>query len=69
MHFENLAFEVKDELARLTLNRPKAANSFNIDLTREFLEVATICADDSAIRAVRSIVMTATMARKRQLIK
>jgi 2-(1,2-epoxy-1,2-dihydrophenyl)acetyl-CoA isomerase len=52
MHFDNLTFEIKDGLARLTLNRPKAANSFNIDLTREFLEVATICADDSAIRAV-----------------
>jgi 2-(1,2-epoxy-1,2-dihydrophenyl)acetyl-CoA isomerase len=52
MHFENLTFEVKDGLARLTLNRPKAANSFNIDLTREFLEVATICTDDSTIRAV-----------------
>jgi len=52
MHFENLNFEVKDGLARLTLNRPKAANSFNIDLVREFLEVATICAEDSEIRAV-----------------
>ncbi len=52
MRFENLNFEVKDGLARLTLNRPKAANSFNLDLTREFLEAATICADDSAIRAV-----------------
>jgi len=52
MHFENLTFEVKDGLARLTLNRPKAANSFNIDLTREFHEVAKICTDDSTIRAV-----------------
>jgi 2-(1,2-epoxy-1,2-dihydrophenyl)acetyl-CoA isomerase len=52
MHFENLTLEVEDGLARLTLNRPKAANSFNLDLTREFLEAATICADDSAIRAV-----------------
>jgi 2-(1,2-epoxy-1,2-dihydrophenyl)acetyl-CoA isomerase len=52
MHFENLNFEVKDGLARLTLNRPKAANSFNIDLVREFLEAATICAEDSEIRAV-----------------
>jgi len=52
MHFENLTFAVEDGLARLTLNRPKAANSFNIDLTREFLEVATICADDPAVRAV-----------------
>jgi len=52
MRFENLTFEVKDGLARLTLNRPKAANSFNIDLVREFFEVATICAEDSEIRAV-----------------
>ena len=52
MRFENLTLEVKDGLARLMLNRPKAANSFNLDLTREFLEAATICADDSAIRAV-----------------
>ena len=52
MHFENLIFEIEDGVARLTLNRPKAANSFNIDLTREFLEVATICAEDSTIRAV-----------------
>jgi 2-(1,2-epoxy-1,2-dihydrophenyl)acetyl-CoA isomerase len=52
MHFENLIFEVKDGLARLTLNRPKAANSLNVDLVRELLEVATICAEDSKIRAV-----------------
>ena len=52
MHFENLDFEIKDGLARLTLNRPKAANSFNIDLTREFLEAATTCSEDSEVRAV-----------------
>ena len=42
----------EDGLARLTLNRPKAANAFNLDLAREFLETATICAKDPAIRAV-----------------
>ena len=52
MSFENITFEVRDGLARLTLNRPKAANSFNLNLAREFLETATICAEDSAIRAV-----------------
>jgi 2-(1,2-epoxy-1,2-dihydrophenyl)acetyl-CoA isomerase len=52
MHFENLTFEIEDGLARLTLNRPKAANSFNIDLVREFFETATICAENSEIRAV-----------------
>jgi len=52
MRFENLTLEVKDGLARLTLNRPKAGNSFNLGLNREFLEAATFCAEDSAIRAV-----------------
>ena len=52
MGFENLTFEVRDGLACLTLNRPKAANAFNLDLAREFLETATICAEDPAIRAV-----------------
>ncbi|MBW1843721.1 MAG: enoyl-CoA hydratase/isomerase family protein [Deltaproteobacteria bacterium] len=52
MGFENLTFEVRDGLACLTLNRPKAANAFNLDLAREFQETATICAEDPAIRAV-----------------
>jgi len=52
MHFENLKFDVQDGLARLTFNRPKAANSFNLNMTREFLEAAKICSEDSKIRAV-----------------
>jgi len=52
MVFEDLTFEVKDGLAHLTFNRPNAANSFNLDMIREFLEAATICAQDPAIRAV-----------------
>ena len=52
MHFENLIFDVQDGLARLTFNRPNAANSFNPDMTREFLEAATICSKGSEVRAV-----------------
>jgi 2-(1,2-epoxy-1,2-dihydrophenyl)acetyl-CoA isomerase len=52
MHFENLNFDVQDGLAHLTFNRPNAANSFNLDMTREFLEAATICSEDPKIRAV-----------------
>jgi 2-(1,2-epoxy-1,2-dihydrophenyl)acetyl-CoA isomerase len=52
MQFENLDFDVQDGLARLTFNRPKAANSFNLDMTREFFEAAKICSEDSKIRAV-----------------
>jgi len=52
MAFENLDFEAKDGLARLTFNRPQAANSFNLGMVREFLDAATICSDDPEIRAV-----------------
>jgi 2-(1,2-epoxy-1,2-dihydrophenyl)acetyl-CoA isomerase len=52
MQFENLDFDVQEGLARLTFNRPKAANSFNLDMTREFFEAAKICSEDSEIRAV-----------------
>jgi len=52
MSFENLIFEIDAGVARLTLNRPKAANSINLDLTRELVEVATTCEKDSSIRAV-----------------
>ena len=52
MAFENLLFDVEDGLARLTFNRPSAANSFNRDMVLEFLEAATICCDNPEIRAV-----------------
>jgi 2-(1,2-epoxy-1,2-dihydrophenyl)acetyl-CoA isomerase len=34
------------------LNRPEASNAINLDLVRELLAAATICAEDSGIRAV-----------------
>ncbi len=52
MSFENVIFEVDGGIARLTLNRPKAANSLNLDLTHELLRAATACAEDASIRAV-----------------
>ena len=52
MAFENIQFDVSDGLARLTLNRPKAANALSLDLVKELLEAATTCAEDASIRAV-----------------
>ncbi len=52
MDFENLILEIREGVAYLTLNRPEAANSFNLDLAREFLETARICDADPAIRAI-----------------
>jgi len=39
--FHNLLFEVRDQVAHLTLNRPEAANAINIELARE-LEAAAL---------------------------
>ncbi|MEC7490024.1 MAG: enoyl-CoA hydratase-related protein [Pseudomonadota bacterium] len=52
MEFETLSFEVADSIARLALNRPDAANTFNKEICRELLEAAIICDEQEEIRAV-----------------
>jgi 2-(1,2-epoxy-1,2-dihydrophenyl)acetyl-CoA isomerase len=52
MHFENIDFEVENGLARLTLNRPKAANAINLGLAQELRAAATRCETDPEIRAL-----------------
>jgi 2-(1,2-epoxy-1,2-dihydrophenyl)acetyl-CoA isomerase len=52
MGYEALEFEVRDGVAHLTLNRPKAANALDLTLVRELVEVAGICDRNPAIRAV-----------------
>jgi 2-(1,2-epoxy-1,2-dihydrophenyl)acetyl-CoA isomerase len=52
MHFENIGFEVEDGLARLTLNRPEAANALSLELARELRAAATRCENDPEIRAL-----------------
>ena len=50
--FECLNFEVRDQVAHLTLNRPEAANALNLDLAQELEEVSLRCDEDAAVRAV-----------------
>jgi 2-(1,2-epoxy-1,2-dihydrophenyl)acetyl-CoA isomerase len=52
MKFETLLFDVVDGVARVTLNRPTAANAMNPQMAAEIAELAVICDDDPAIRAV-----------------
>jgi enoyl-CoA hydratase/carnithine racemase len=35
MTYEQIIFDVQDRVARITLNRPNAANSINLELARE----------------------------------
>ena len=44
--------EVRDAVATVTLNRPEASNSLNLDMGRDLLAAALQCEDDPAVRAV-----------------
>ena len=43
---------IQNGIARLTLNRPTAANAMNLELARELFEAALRCDEDPAVRAV-----------------
>jgi 2-(1,2-epoxy-1,2-dihydrophenyl)acetyl-CoA isomerase len=45
-------FQVSGNVAQVTLNRPDAMNSIDLELARELLQVAIRCDRDRAIRAV-----------------
>ncbi len=52
MSYETLLFEVADGVATITLNRPDAANAFNLTMTRELMEASIRCDEEPDIRAV-----------------
>ena len=52
MNFETLTLEVANNVATITINRPKAANSINQQFADELSEVAIQCDSDPSIRAV-----------------
>jgi 2-(1,2-epoxy-1,2-dihydrophenyl)acetyl-CoA isomerase len=52
MEYSTLLFEVRDNVATITLNRPDAANAMNRELTGELADAALRCDVDPAVRAV-----------------
>jgi 2-(1,2-epoxy-1,2-dihydrophenyl)acetyl-CoA isomerase len=52
MNYETIIFEVKDQVAYITLNRPEAANGLNMTSGKELMHIAIRCDEDSEIRAV-----------------
>src|SRR5918999_925355 len=52
MQYDTLEFEVRDGVAHVTLNRPRAGNSINLEMGRELLQAALRCDEDPSIRAV-----------------
>jgi 2-(1,2-epoxy-1,2-dihydrophenyl)acetyl-CoA isomerase len=52
MTYETLLFDVTDGLAKITLNRPDAANSLNRQLAHDLMMAAIECDENPDIRAV-----------------
>ena len=47
-----LLYEVKDHVARITLNRPDAANALNLEMGRDLMHASIRASEDPAVRAV-----------------
>ncbi|RMF84632.1 MAG: enoyl-CoA hydratase [Nitrospinota bacterium] len=52
MTYTTILFAIHDGVAQITLNRPEAANSLNIEMARDLMHAALQCDEDPAIRAV-----------------
>src|SRR3989442_14371209 len=49
---DTLVYEVKDHVARITLNRPDAANALNMELGRDLMHASIRASEDPEVRAV-----------------
>lgn len=49
---ENILLDVKDGVARITLNRPDAANGLTLPMARELMQAAIQCDENSSVRAI-----------------
>ena len=52
MELKTLLFDKHDGVARVTLNRPEAANALDRTMARELMEVAIECDEDPEVRCV-----------------
>lgn len=51
-HFQTIELSINDGIARLTLNRPDAANGINLVMAQELLQAINICELDNSIRVM-----------------
>lgn len=52
MQYSTILFDVQEGVAQITLNRPEALNSINLDIARDLMYAILRCDEDPAIRAV-----------------
>src|SRR4051812_5046334 len=49
---KTLRYEVKDHVARITLNRPEAANAIDMEMGRDLMHASIQASEDREVRAV-----------------
>ena len=52
MQYSTILFEVNNNVARITMNRPEAANALNAEMGKDLMHAALRCSEDPEIRAV-----------------
>lgn len=52
MQYSTILFDVRENVAHITLNRPEAANSINLEMGRDLMQAMLECSEDRSIRAV-----------------
>lgn len=50
MEFSNIIYQVENEVATITFNRPEVSNGFNIPMCEEILEAISAAKKDDAVR-------------------
>ena len=50
--FQSILYEVRDGIARLTLNRPEKLNAFHLPMYHEIRRALALAADDERVRVV-----------------
>ena len=52
MEYETILHEIHNNVAIITLNRPDAANSINLNLAKDFMNCVLACREETSVRAV-----------------
>ena len=52
MNYKNLRFEIENNIGRIILNRPEAANAITIPLVKELLDIAIKCESGAPVRVL-----------------
>jgi 2-(1,2-epoxy-1,2-dihydrophenyl)acetyl-CoA isomerase len=52
MEYKHILFSIKENIARISLNRPDVLNSFNREMASELQNALDKCADESSVRAI-----------------